>query len=91
MKNVPVNVKTPMFTAAGAPTPNNMNNLFLSLAFAVIPFIPGICEWVSSIPDQIAKNGYGLYVKHGQTEVYFNRADLVGDMFKGGGNDEQDA
>ena len=38
----------------------------------------------------MAKNGYALHVKHGQTEIHFNRADIVGDVMKGGSENEQD-
>ena len=68
-----------------------MKKLLWSLALASVPIIPDILETIRSIPDQMARNGYALHVKHGQTEVHFNRADIVGDAMKGDDNDGQNS
>ena len=75
--------------SAHVPNTNYLKKLPWSLAFAMIPFIPDILETVKSIPDQIAKNGYALYVKHGQTEVHYNRADNVSGALRGGPNNDE--
>ncbi len=64
-----------------------MRKLPWSLAFASIPFIPDILELIQSIPDQMAKNGYALHLKHGKTEIHFNKAENVSDSVKGDNND----
>ena len=60
-----------------------------SVALAAIPFIPDILDAIKSIPDQMARNGYALHVKHGQTEIHFNRADRVGESMEGGTENAQ--
>jgi len=66
-----------------------MKKMPWSLAFAAIPFIPEILETIRGIPDQMARNGYAFHVKHGQTEVHFNRADIVGNSKEGDDDEEQ--
>lgn len=90
MNNFPTNVRIPVDTRIYGEGTDLMKKLPWSLAFAAIPFIPDILETFRSIPDQMARNGYALHVKHGQTEVHFNRAEFVGDAMKGGSEDEQD-
>ena len=86
MNNVSTNVQNPVTRGTD---PDIMKKLLWSLALASVPIIPDILETIRSIPDQMARNGYALHVKHGQTEVHFNRADIVGDAMTGDDNDEQ--
>ena len=67
-----------------------MKKLPWSLAFAVVPFLPDVLETIRSIPDQIARNGYAVHVKHGETEIHFNKADNVSGSLRGGDNDGED-
>ena len=67
-----------------------MKKLPWSLAFAVIPFIPDILVTIRNIPDQMARNGYGLYVKHGETEIHFNKGENVSNSLNGGASDGED-
>lgn len=88
MNNVSTNVQNPVTRGTD---PDIMKKLLWSLALASVPIIPDILETIRSIPDQMARNGYALHVKHGQTEVHFNRADIVGDAMKGDDNDGQNS
>ena len=88
MNNVSTNVQNPVTRGTD---PDIMKKLLWSLALAAVPIIPDILETIRSIPDQMARNGYALHVKHGQTEVHFNRADIVGDAMKGDDNDGQNS
>ncbi len=89
MNNVPTNVTTPINMVAYGSNKDIMKKLPWSLALAVIPFIPDILDTIRSIPNQWANNGYAIYVKHGQTEVHFNRTEIVGDSLKGDGANEK--
>lgn len=75
MNTVSLNEQTPKTMAACEFNKDICKKLPWSLALAVVPFIPDILDTIRSIPDQMAKNGYYFNVKHGQTEVDFNRAD----------------
>ncbi len=77
MNNAPENVYGPPSIRPYERNLDIMMKLPWSLALAAIPFIPDILETIRTLPDQIAKNGYGLRIKHGQTEVHFNRSDIV--------------
>ena len=90
MNSISTNIQTPTTLKKNGEGTDIMAKLPWSLAFAAIPFIPDFLETLRSIPDQIARNGYALHVKHGQTEFHFNRAEIVGDVVKGGSDDEQD-
>ena len=90
MNNFSTKVRTPADTRTFEEGTDLMKKLPWSLALAAIPFIPDILETFRSIPDQMARNGYALHVKHGQTEIHFNRAEFVGDVMKGGAEDEHD-
>lgn len=90
MNSISTNVQTPATMKRCEEGIDLMNKLPWSLAFVAIPFIPDFLETLRSIPDQMARNGYALHVKHGQTEFHFNRAEIVGDVMKGGSDVEQD-
>lgn len=90
MNSISTNVQNPTAMTSYGEDTDFMKKLPWSLAFAAIPFIPDFLETLRSIPDQMAKNGYALHVKHGSTEVLFNRPEIVGDVMEGGSDDEQD-
>lgn len=89
MNNVPTNVKTSTNNTGYGLNKDLMKKLPWSLVLAIIPFIPDILDAVRSIPEQFASNGYALYVKHGETEIHFNKAEIVGDSLKGDNANEQ--
>ena len=83
MNSVPANVLQPVSMVTHGVSPSIMKKLPWALALAAVPFIPDILDLIRSMLDQITRNGYGLHVKYGQAEVYFNRADIIGAIMKG--------
>ena len=88
MKSVPVNVLHPVSMVTHGVSPSIMKKLPWALALAAIPFIPDILDMIRNILNQITRNGYGLRVKYGQAEVYFNRADIIEAIMKGDAGSE---
>ena len=55
-------------------TPDYEKKLSASLFLAVVPFIPDILDAFVNVVKQLTDGGYKGYVKHGQTEIGFERS-----------------